>query len=64
MAVDRLRITEISKTDSIICVKMSIKLSNNTEDIKNTIIEILFQNGVSDSPYVNSLFSYLSRYVG
>lgn len=64
VAVDRLRITEISKTDSIICVKMSIKLSNNTEGIKNTIIEILFQNGVSDSPYVNSLFSYLSRYVG
>lgn len=62
-SIDKLKITEISKEGGIITVKMSTKLSKNSEKVKTAVIIVMFDKGVSDSPTVNSLFSYLSRYV-
>jgi len=63
VSVDKLKITEISKKGDIISVLMYCKLSNNTEGIKNADIKLVFIQGISESQAVNSLFSYLSRYV-
>ncbi len=63
ISVDKLRITEIIKVGDTITVKMNTKLLKNAEGIKNADIELVFNKGVSDSQTVNSLFSYLSRYV-
>lgn len=62
-SVDKLKINEISKVGNTICIKMNTKLSKNTDGVKSTDIEVVFINGVSESSSVNSLFSYLSRYV-
>lgn len=63
VSIDKLKITEIKKDGDKIIVKMSVKLSKNAEGIKNTEIVVVFDKGVSESQNVNSLFSYLSRYV-
>lgn len=63
VSVDKLKINEISKKGDVICVLMNCKLSKNTEGIKSADIELIFNKGVSESYTVNSLFSYLSRYV-
>lgn len=63
ISVDKLKITEIIKVGDTISVKMNTKLPKNAEGIKNADIELVFNKGVSDSQSVNSLFSYLSRYV-
>lgn len=63
VSIDKLKITEITKNGDVICVKMNTKLSKNSEGIKTTDIVIVVDKGVSDSQSVNSLFSYLSRYV-
>lgn len=63
VSVDKLKITEISKKGDIISVLMNCKLSKNTEGIKNADIKLVFIQGISESQAVNSLFSYLSRYV-
>lgn len=47
----------------IIRIKMNTKLSKNSDGINNADIEVVFNKGVSESQSVNSLFSYLSRYV-
>lgn len=62
VSIDKLKITEITKIGDVICVKMNTRLSKNSEGIKSSVVEIIFDKGVSESPTVNSLFSYLSRY--
>ena len=62
VAIDKLKITEVSKIRDTIIVLMNCKLSKNVEGIKTSDIELVFNKGVSDSQAVNSLFSYLSRY--
>lgn len=63
VSIDRLKITEISKKGEMISVNMTAKLSKNSEGIKSADIVVVFDKGVSESQSVNSLFSYLSRYV-
>lgn len=63
VAVDKLKVGEISKEGDIIRVKMNTKLSKNSEGMKSVVIELVFNKGVSESQSINSLFSYLSRYV-
>ena len=63
VSIDKLKITEIEKTGEVICVKMNTRLSKNSEGLKTADIVIVFDKGVSVSQNVNSLFSYLSRYV-
>lgn len=63
VSIDKMKITEIMKEGDVISVKMNTKLSKNTVGIKNADIIISFDKGVSSSQSVNSLFSYLSRYV-
>lgn len=63
VSIDKLKISEISKKGDVIIVLMNCKLSKNTEGIKNADIELVFDKGISDSQSINSLFSYLSRYV-
>ena len=62
VSVDKLKINEVSKVGDKICVKMNVKLSKNSEGIKNADIDVVFNKGISESQAVNSLFSYLSRY--
>lgn len=61
--IDRLKITEISKVGEKISVNMMTRLSMNSDGIKNAVIVVDFNKGVSECQSVNSLFSYLSRYV-
>lgn len=63
VSIDNLKINEIKKRGDKISVMMKTRLAKNTEGIKNVDIVITFDKGVSESDYVNSLFSYLSRYV-
>lgn len=63
VSVDKLKVSKISKKGDAILIIMNTKLSKNAEGIKNADIELVFNNGISDSQLVNSLFSYLSRYV-
>lgn len=63
VSIDKLKISEISKKGDVIIVLMNCKLSKNTEGIKNADIELVFDKGISDSQSINSLFSYLSRYI-
>lgn len=63
VSVDKLKLTEISKTGDTISIQMNCKLSKNAEGIKNVDIEVVFDKGISESQTTNSLFSYLSRYV-
>ncbi len=42
---------------------MNTKLSKNSEGIKSAVLIVVFDRGVSESQIVNSLFTYLSRYV-
>lgn len=62
VSIDKLKITEITKVGGVIYIKMSTKLSKNLEGIKTADFVVVFDNGVSESQAVNSLFSYLSRY--
>jgi len=63
VSVDEMKITEITKTGDTISIQMNCKLSKNNEGIKSSVVLLVFDKGVSDSQTVNSLFSYLSRYV-
>lgn len=63
ISVDKMKITEITKTGDTISIQMNCKLSKNNEGIKSSDVLLVFDKGVSDSQTVNSLFSYLSRYV-
>jgi len=63
VSIDKLKISEISKKGDVIIVLMNCKLPKNTEGIKNADIELVFDKGISDSQSINSLFSYLSRYI-
>lgn len=63
VSVDKLKINEVRKVGDKICVMMKIKLAKNIDEIKSADIIITFDKGISESDYVNSLFSYLSRYV-
>lgn len=63
VSIDKMKVMEISKVGDIISVKMNTRLSKNSEGIKSADIEIVFDKGISKSQTVNSLFSYLSRYV-
>lgn len=63
VSIDKMKVTEVSKKGDIITILMKTKLAKNLEDIKNADIELVFDKGVSDSKAINSLFSYLSRYV-
>lgn len=63
VSVDKLKIKEISKVRDSISIMINTKLSKNAEGINSTDILLIFNKGLSDSPTVNSLFSYLSRYV-
>lgn len=62
VSVDKLKINEITKDGDTISIKMNVKLSKNAEGIKSADIELVFNQGVSESQAVNTLFSYLSRY--
>jgi len=63
VSIDKMKITEVEKDGDRISISMNTKLSKNSEGIKAADIEVVFYKGVSDSQSVNSLFSYLSRYV-
>lgn len=63
VSIDKMKVTEISKKGDVISIKMNTKLSKNAEGIKTTDIVVVFDKCVSESQSVNSLFSYLSRYV-
>lgn len=63
VSIDKMKVTEISKKGDVISIIINSKLSKNSEGIKSADIELVFNKGVSDSQSVNSLFSYLSRYV-
>jgi len=63
VSIDKMKVTEISKNGDIIMIKVNTKLSKNSEGIKNADIELVFNQGISESQTVNSLFSYLSRCV-
>ena len=63
VSVDKLKITEITKTGDSISIQMNCKLSKNADGIKSADVVLVFDRGISDSQTVNSLFSYLSRYV-
>ena len=63
VSIDKMRVTEVSKKGDVITIIMNTNLSKNSEGVKNTDVTISFDKGVSDSQSVNSLFSYLSRYV-
>lgn len=63
VSVDKLKIGEIIKVGDDISIKMNIRLSKNAEGINSADIELVFNKGVSESHTINSLFTYLSRYV-
>jgi len=63
VSIDKMKVTEISKKGDVISIQMNTKLSKNSEGLKTADIVIIFDKGVSVSQNVNSLFSYLSRYV-
>lgn len=63
VSIDKMKVTEISKKGDVISIIMNTKLSKNSEGIKSADIVLIFIKGVSESQPVNSLFSYLSRYV-
>ena len=63
VSIDKMTVVEMSKVGEIICIKMNTKLSKNADGIKDADIELIFNKGVSESQTINSLFSYLSRYV-
>lgn len=63
VSIDKMKVTEISKKGDVISIQMNTKLSKNSEGIKTADIIVVFDKGVSDSQSINSLFSYLSRYV-
>lgn len=63
VSIDKMKVSEISKKGDIISIIMNTKLFKNSEGIKTADIVIVFDKGVSESQSVNSLFSYLSRYV-
>ena len=63
VSIDKMKVTEISKAGDRISVKINTKISKNSGGIKNADIELVFNKGISESQAVNSLFSYLSRYV-
>ncbi len=62
VSIDKLKVSEVEKVGDVIYIKMSTKLSKNSEGIKTADIVVVFDNGFSESQAVNSLFSYLSRY--
>lgn len=63
VSIDKMKVIEISKVGDTIIVMLNTKLSKNSDGINNADIEVVFNKGVSESQSVNSLFSYLSRYV-
>lgn len=63
VSIDKMKVTEVSKKGDIITIIMNTRLSKNSEGIKTADITVAFDKGVSESQTVNSLFSYLSRYV-
>ena len=62
-SIDKLFISNISKHGDIITIRMRGKLGKNPAGIKSTELELTFDEGVSESLYVNELFSYLGRYI-
>ena len=62
VSIDKMKVTEVFKVGDTITIIMNTKLSKNSEGIRNADIIVVFNNGISDSASVNSLFSYLSRY--
>ena len=63
VSVDKLKINEIIKVGDTVSIKMNTKLPKNSVGIKTADIVVVFKKGISESQAVNSLFSYLSRYV-
>lgn len=63
VSIDKMRVLEISKKGDIISIIIYTKHLKNSEGIKSADIELIFNKGVSESQAVNSLFSYLSKYV-
>ena len=62
VSIDKMKVTEITKEGDFISIRMNTKLSKNSEGLRSADIELVFNQGVSESQTVNSLFSYLSRY--
>ena len=62
VSIDFPKVTEISKNGDVISI-INTKLSKSADGIKDADIELIFNKGVSESQTINSLFSYLSRYV-
>ena len=57
VSVDKMKISEITKTGDTISIQMNCKLSKNNEGIKSADVLLVFDKGVSESQTVNSLFS-------
>ena len=61
--VKTLKIQEISKHGNTITIRMKASLAPNSLKLSTTEIPMSFVEGVSDSKAVNSIFSYISRYM-
>lgn len=63
VTIDKFSIKNISKSGNVMTVKAKAKFGNSTAGVKTAEIVMSFDNGVSDSPTINDLFSDLGRYI-
>ena len=61
--VKALKILEISKQGNVITIRMKASLAPNPLKLSTSEIPMTFVEGVSDSKSVNTIFSYISRYM-
>ena len=61
--VKTLKIQEISKLGNTITIRMKASLAPNPLKLSTSEIPMTFVEGVSDSKAVNSIFSYINRYI-
>lgn len=61
--IEKFKITNISKQGDVITIKAKTKLSPNSAKIKNAVMKMSFDKGVSESTSINDLFADLSRYI-
>ena len=61
--VEKLKFDRISKVGDVITIRFKTKMSKNAAKIKNAEMIFCFKKGVSESIFINDLFSDLSRYI-
>lgn len=59
----KLKILEISKQGNTITVRTKASLASNPLNLSTSEIPMTFVEGVPDSKSVNSIFSYINRYI-